>query len=109
MTNHYPPLIRSLPTFDGPFEAYQLNADDSKVLFASYPAGTVIKPHTHDTDNVGIITQGELILTMDGKTITITPGNWYHVPAHKTHSAVFEVDTSEIEFWFEEKTTSSAV
>jgi len=105
MKTHYPALIQSLPKFDGPFEAYQLKADYCQVLFASYPAGTAIEPHSHETNNVGIITQGELILTMDGKTQRITVGNWYHVPANKSHSAAFEMETSEIEFWFTEAIT----
>ena len=60
---HFPKLLRDLPPFDGPFDAFKLEAKDCDVLFASYPAGTVVPPHSHDTDNVGVITQGELILT----------------------------------------------
>jgi len=70
------------------------------VLFASYPPGTTIAPHVHDTDNVGIITQGELILTMDGKIERFSVGEWYQVPANVEHAAEFTVATSEIEFWF---------
>ncbi|MEM8613911.1 MAG: cupin domain-containing protein [Cyanobacteria bacterium P01_H01_bin.105] len=60
--------------------------------------GTEISPHTHDTDNVGVITQGELILIIDDKEIRYGVGNWYHVPAHVVHAARFETETSEIEF-----------
>jgi len=31
-------------------------------------------------------------------------GEWYHVPANVEHSAVFEVETDEIEFWFRSST-----
>ena len=105
MSKHYPKQIRALPRFEGPFEAYKLEAENCEVLFASYPPGTVIDSHTHETDNVGVITQGELILTMDGKTERIPVGGWYHVPANKEHAAKFEVATSEIEFWFNEDNT----
>ena len=54
--NDYPEKIQQLPPFEGPFEAYRLAAQDCEVLFASYPAGTKIPPHSHDTENVGIIT-----------------------------------------------------
>lgn len=97
---HFPEQLRSLPKFDGPFDAFKLAAKDCDVLFASYPAGTVISPHTHDTDNVGVITQGELILIMAGKETRYKPGEWYHVPAQATHAARFDQPTSEIEFWF---------
>lgn len=98
--NYYPDLIRKLPRYDGRFDAFQLDADNCKVLLASYPAGTVIEPHSHDTDNVGVLTRGELLLTMHGETRHIKAGEWYHVPAHCEHAAEFPVETAEIEFWF---------
>jgi quercetin dioxygenase-like cupin family protein len=100
MSGKYPNRIKKLPLYDGRFDAYKLEAKDSDVLFASYPAGTKIPAHTHDTDNHGIITRGELILTLDGVESRVGMGEWYHVPAHAVHSAVFEVETDEIEIWF---------
>jgi len=102
MPGKYPDKIKSLPLFDGRFDAYKLEAKNSDVLFASYPAGTSIPPHTHDTDNYGIITRGELMLTMNGATTRVGIGEWYHVPTNTEHSAEFEVETDEIEFWFNE-------
>ena len=100
---HFPQLLRNLPAFVGPFDAFKLEAKDCDVLFASYPKGTVIPPHTHDTENVGVITQGELILIIDGKETRYRAGDWYHVPAQDLHAARFEVETSEIEFWFHQR------
>ena len=104
LNTYYPELIRALPKFEGRFEARRLEAKDCDVLFASYPAGTKIEPHSHATENIGVITQGELLLTMDGKTQLIGAGDWYHVPAGKDHAAEFTADTAEIEFWFTLKT-----
>ena len=100
MKAHFPQLLRELPPFEGPFDAFKLEAKNCDVLFASYPKGTVIKPHSHDTENVGVITQGELLLMVDGKEKRYGPGDWYYVQAGVVHSARFEVETSEIEFWF---------
>lgn len=97
---HFPKLLRDLPAFDGPFDAFKLEAKDCDVLFASYPAGTVIPAHSHATENVGVITQGELLLTVDGVETRHCVGDWYHVGAGALHAARFEVETSEIEFWF---------
>lgn len=97
---HFPKLLRELPPFEGPFDAFKLEAKNCDVLFASYPKGTVIAQHDHDTENVGVITQGELFLKVDGKEKRYGPGDWYHLPAHVMHSARFEAETSEIEFWF---------
>ncbi|MDH7943752.1 cupin domain-containing protein [Pseudohongiella sp. SYSU M77423] len=101
MSGKYPNRIKQLPLYDGRFDAYKLKADGAEVLFASYPAGTTIPPHTHDTDNYGVITRGELILSMNGTTERFGPGDWYHVPAHAEHAATFDVETDEVEFWFQ--------
>ncbi len=103
---HFPDILRELPSFDGPFDAFRLEAQDCDVLFASYPAGTEIPPHTHDTENVGVITQGQLILVMDGNESYYGPGDWYRVPRNAEHAARFEQDTSEIEFWFRDRSNS---
>jgi quercetin dioxygenase-like cupin family protein len=95
-----PKLLRDLPKFAGPFDAHKLAASGCDVLFASYPAGTTIAMHTHNTENVGIITKGSLLLTMDGKTKRFQIGDWYHVPAQAPHAAQFDEESSEIEFWF---------
>jgi len=98
--DHFPDLIRQLPGFEGPFDAYRLAANGCDVLFASYPAGTEIEPHVHPTRNCGVITRGELFLTCDGKETKYEVGDWYYIDANVEHAARFEVDTSEIEFWF---------
>lgn len=101
MPGAYPDRIKTLPLYDGQFDAYRLAAEGADVLFASYPAGTEIPEHTHDTDNYGVITRGELILIMYGETRRYGVGDWYHVPAHAPHAARFEVTTDEIELWFD--------
>jgi len=100
MAGQYPDRIRTLPLYDGRFDAYKLAADGADVLFASYPAGTSIPPHHHDTDNHGVILRGELLLHMDGKVQRFSQGDWYHVPAGREHAAEFRQATDEIEFWF---------
>jgi quercetin dioxygenase-like cupin family protein len=100
MAGKYPNKIKSLPLHDGRFDAYKLEANESDVLFASYPKGTSIPPHKHDTDNYGVITRGELILIINGEPQRFGVGDWYHVPANVEHAAEFEKETDEIEFWF---------
>jgi quercetin dioxygenase-like cupin family protein len=100
MSANFPQQIESLPAFDGPFDAFRLEAAGCDVLFASYPADTTIGDHDHDTENVGIITAGELILIINGEEHRYGPGAWYHVAPGQKHAARFETDTSEIEFWF---------
>ena len=99
-TELLPPSIRALPPFEGPFDAFRLGAEGCEVLFATYPGGTSIDPHRHETDNVGVITAGALYLTVDGVESRYGRGDWYHVPPGVEHGARFEQDTAEIEFWF---------
>ncbi|MGI9249809.1 MAG: cupin domain-containing protein [Pseudohongiellaceae bacterium] len=99
--NYFPALIRQLPTYEGQFAANKLTAANCDVLFASYPAGSEVPPHTHPTENVGVITKGLLSLTMDGETRDYGPGDWYHIPTEREHSARFSKDTGTIEFWFQ--------
>ena len=101
MAGNYPKRIRELPLYDGRFDAYKLEAKDSSVLFASYPAGTSIPAHTHETENYGVITKGELILTMNGEITRYGIGDWYYVAVGVEHAALFESETDEIEFWFD--------
>lgn len=101
MAGNYPDKFKTLPLYDGRFDAYKLEAKESEVLFASYPGGTEIPEHNHETDNYGVITRGELILTMNGEVARFGVGDRYHVPVGKMHSAEFEQETDEIEFWFE--------
>ena len=98
--SHFPKLLRGLPPFEGPFDAFKLEAKNCDVLFASYPPGTTIEPHSHPTENVGVITQGELILSLNGQETRYRTGEWYHIPAHQPHAARFDQETAEIEFWF---------
>ena len=97
----FPRKFQQLPSASERFDAFALPPEGCKVLFAMYPAGTNIEPHTHDTDNYGVITQGRLFLTVDGVEYEYGPGHWYHVKAGQVHSACFYEDTEEIEFWFD--------
>lgn len=96
----FPELVRQLPKFDGPFDAYRLAAKGCDVLFASCPAGTAIEPHTHQTRNCGVIIQGERFLASQSVERRYGVGDWYFLDANEEHAARFDVDTSEIEFWF---------
>ena len=98
---HFPELLRRLPEYEGRFDAHRLAADGCEVLFASYPAGTSIEAHTHPTRNVGVVTEGELILIKNGEEHRYAVGKWYSLEPGEEHAARFEVPTSEIEFWFD--------
>ena len=100
MSLEFPDLIKALPEFEGPFDAYKLEAEKFDVLFSSYPAGTVIPIHEHDTENIGVVTSGRLLLTKDSNVTELGTGEWYHLEKHQQHAATFEEDTRLMEIWF---------
>jgi quercetin dioxygenase-like cupin family protein len=97
----FPSRIAALPAFEGPFDAHRLAAEGCDVLFARYPAGAAIDAHSHESHNVGVIIAGELILTVDGVETRHGIGSWYELRSGTVHAARFEVDTAEIELWFQ--------
>lgn len=99
MSRDFPDLVKGLPIFDGPFDAYKLESKEFNVLFASYPAGTEVSAHNHDTENVGVVTCGKLQLTTNGSTVEYGPGEWYHLDSHQEHAAAFPEDTRILEIW----------
>lgn len=96
----FPKKFQELEAFSSRFEAFRLPAENCDVLFATYPAGTKIEPHDHDTQNWGIITKGVMFITMNGQETAYGVGDWYHVPKGAVHAARCEELTEEIEFWF---------
>lgn len=98
--SHFPERITRLPPYVGAFSARRLEAEGCQVLFASYPAEQRIPVHHHDTENVGVVTQGEMLLTLHGVERSFRLGQWYHIPARAPHAARFGAPTSIIEFWF---------
>lgn len=60
----------------------------------------LLPPPNNDTDNVGVITEGSLLMTMNGEAQHIAVGAWYFVPADTEHAAEFPEDTADIELWF---------
>ncbi|MCJ8312671.1 MAG: cupin domain-containing protein [Pseudomonadales bacterium] len=100
----YPEKIRSLPIQKGKVDTsskFILEANNCKVLFASYEPGTRIAPHKHDDADIhGVVIKGEIILTINGKTNKHVAGDWYHIPPGAKHATLFEQQTDEIEYWF---------
>lgn len=96
----FPEVFQNLPPFKCRFDAFQMMGENCKILFATYPPGTDIEPHTHDTFNWGIITRGAMHLTVEGVEKTYNVGDWFNVPLEAVHSARCDDATEVIEFWF---------
>jgi quercetin dioxygenase-like cupin family protein len=100
---NFPDLIKSLPNFEGHFNAFELHAQNCLVLFAYYQTGQIIQEHSHGSENIGVVVKGELQLAQSGSSKRYSVGQWYHIAPGQAHSARFDKDTEIIEFWFENK------
>jgi quercetin dioxygenase-like cupin family protein len=96
----FPDRIRALEPFRERFAAFRLRAEACNVLFATYPAGTEIEPHTHPSDKWCVVLRGRIVLAVNGSEQDLGPGEWYHIPPRTRHSARCAVETEQIEFWF---------
>lgn len=96
----FPDRIRALESIHKRFDAFRLEAKDCDVLFASYSAGSEIEPHSHETENWGVVIKGAIVIVCEGRERLYGSGEWYHVPRQALHSARCYVACETIEFWF---------
>ncbi len=87
----FPEPIDLLPQADIPFPGIRgwlsQGVGHQIVFFDIEPVG-LVPPHTHGAQ-WGIVVEGEMELTIDGKTRTYRKGDSYHIPAGVEHSARF--------------------
>jgi quercetin dioxygenase-like cupin family protein len=87
----YPKMITGLPEADIPFKGVRgwiMQGQDQQAVFMEIePIGEVAE-HTHSAQ-FGIVLEGEMSLTIGGKTKRYRKGDSYTIPEGVPHSAVF--------------------
>ncbi|MFQ5696631.1 MAG: cupin domain-containing protein [Terriglobia bacterium] len=99
----YPPEIRNLPEADVSFEgvrAWFLQGEQGSLGFFDIAPIGEVKPHSHGAQ-WGCVLEGEMELTIGGRTRTYRPGDHYYIPAGVVHSATFKQRTFVIDFFAE--------
>lgn len=75
-------------------------SDHATVAVSDIEPRTVIETHKHETEQVGLVTKGSLVLVVAGEQRILTPGDTYRVPAGASHGArVFEEAAQVIAIW----------
>ena len=97
----YPDFIRGLPEVDVPVKGVRgwlLENDRQQVVFFEIKPEAVVPPHSHCTQ-WGIMLEGEMDLTIDGKTLRVRRGDRYFIPEGSEHSAKFNSPVSVIDIF----------
>lgn len=75
-------------------------SEHATVALTDLDPRTVVETHKHDTEQVGVVMKGSLVLVIAGEQRILTPGDTYRVPAGASHGArVFEEPAQVIAIW----------
>lgn len=99
----FPKHIRALPEADIPVKgvrAYLSQADTHQILFMEFERDIDVPEHSHGAQ-WGIVLDGEIELTIAGKTETYNKGDRYFIPEGELHSARIRAGYSDITFFAE--------
>jgi quercetin dioxygenase-like cupin family protein len=103
-TGGFPEFITDLPEADIQYKgvrAWISQGDNHQVVFFDIAAGGKVTEHHHETPQWGVVIEGELELTIDGKTRVYRKGDEYQIPARAKHSAKFRSRCRVIDFFCE--------
>jgi quercetin dioxygenase-like cupin family protein len=106
----FPKVIRDLPEADLPFKgvkAWILQSEKHQLIFFEMQPDAKVPEHSHSYPQWGMVVQGKMNLTIDGKTRLIEKGDDYLIQAGAKHSATFLVKTRVMDL-FSEKTRYKA-
>jgi len=97
----YPEVIRKLPEADIPLEGVRgwiLQGRNHQVVFFDIAPVGKVPEHSHG-EQWGVVIEGEMDLTIDGRTRRLTKGASYLIPAGAPHSATFQTRCKAIDFF----------
>ncbi len=102
----FPTVIKNLPKADMPFQgvkAWILQGEKHQLIFFEMQPTAIVAEHSHNYPQWGMVIEGKMKLTINGKTKTIKKGDGYLIPARAKHQAKFLTKTQVIDL-FSEKT-----
>lgn len=100
----YPEVITRLPEADIQFKgvrAWILQSEKHQLIFFEMEPSARVPEHRHDYVQWGIVIDGKMELTINGKTRTCEKGDEYAIPARADHYARFLAKTRVIDFFSE--------
>jgi len=85
----FPEIITNLPEADIPIEglrSHLLQGQNTQMLFMSFENDVEVPEHCHEAQ-WGVVLEGEIELTIDGRKCTLGKGDTYFIPKDIKHSA----------------------
>ena len=102
----YPKVITDFPEADMQFEgikAWILQGEKHQLVFFQMEANAKVPEHSHDYPQWGMMIEGEMEMTIDGRTRNYKKGDEYLIPTRAKHKARF-LAKSRVMDLFSEKT-----
>jgi quercetin dioxygenase-like cupin family protein len=103
MSEVFPDPIKNLPEADIPLEgikAYLSQSDTHQIIFMEFAKDVDLPEHSHAAQ-IGIVLEGKIDLTIDGKKETYTKGDRYYIPEGVLHSGKIYSGYADITFFDE--------
>ena len=102
---NFPDFMKNFPLLDIPFpkevvEAHATRSDNGLVVFFDFHQDVELPAHSHE-GQWGTCFEGEVELTIDGRTHAFGPGETWNIPAGVVHSARVKAGTKAMDV-FEE-------
>jgi quercetin dioxygenase-like cupin family protein len=99
----YPKMILDLPQADIPFEGVRgwlHQGVEQQIVFMSIDPIGEVSEHSHG-EQFGVVLEGEMMLTIGGKSKRYKKGDTYYIPEGVPHSAVFHSEVKVIDMFNE--------
>lgn len=97
----FPDIVRHLPEADAPFRGIDirlLRGSTASLIFVEALVEADVPEHSHAAQ-WGIVVDGEMRLTIGGRTGTYRRGDEYLIPAGTPHAATLRAGTRVIDFF----------
>lgn len=105
MRQSFPQAITGLPEADITFKGVKgwiAQGDNHQIVFFEIESSAEVPEHSHNAQ-WGVVVEGEMELTIDGRVKVYRKGDEYFIPAQAKHSAKFQTNCRIIDF-FTDKT-----
>lgn len=103
MSDIFPKPIRDLPEANIPIDgikAYLSQSDSHQIIFMEFEKDVDLPEHSHAAQ-IGIVLEGRIELTFDGKKKAYTKGDRYYIPEGIPHSGKIYAGYADITFFNE--------